>query len=589
MKKLYNYRRFIASVLSVTVSLMLFVFTIPASAENYKVQYYSCLPNSGIQYFGSSQFIDGYATDTAPLNSGANATLFHTSNFASLGHISADENLNGDFFFSFEAPPMWAYAFETGAMEIGIVIQAYNGENYAFSGNTGIEFNVINQVGKYVFRAGPSRLASFVKYKGWKQADIIGIGIKNNSNYSGNFSVRDVSYVQSYEQFGFVDGEFKWYSPIARTINYAFDYLTSVLVKCFSVLGEIMNGIWQYMKPFLKPILEEVFIPTLNGLLSAVVSIASEVGKVLSPLIADIINFFSPYFIQVMEVIGYHFSMLVSNLLPLVAEFVTQITPSFVNIMDAMGYHFSMLVSNLFPLINEFVTAIGPSYEAIVSSLTRNISNIFSECFIPNETSTEYQDFVGMKNDVSNKFPIFIQLKSFFNSLFNPELYGDSLEDYSYSLLQNYGTFSLSSTGFIRKQYFDFNKDRSYILSFTAEVPSGGSSYIEFHAYNASAFGERFIIHNGLNTFKFSPNQDFNTFHFECKGTGNFIFSNVFLYSLESINMPSDFTVNVYGSNVSVLNFDWYMPYKRYGDICVIAFCYLAFVWHTFKRLPSII
>ena len=53
--------------------------------------------------------------------------------------------------------------------------------------------------------------------------------------------------------------------------------------------------------------------------------------------------------------------------------------------------------------------------------------------------------------------------------------------------------------------------------------------------------------------------------------------------------VSEDFVVNIYGNKLSVLNFDWYMPYKHYGDICVIAFCYLAFIWHTFKRLPNII
>ena len=53
--------------------------------------------------------------------------------------------------------------------------------------------------------------------------------------------------------------------------------------------------------------------------------------------------------------------------------------------------------------------------------------------------------------------------------------------------------------------------------------------------------------------------------------------------------VSSDFIVQVYDKKVSVLDMSWYLPYKQYGDICVIAFCYLAFIWRLFKKLPSMV
>lgn len=40
---------------------------------------------------------------------------------------------------------------------------------------------------------------------------------------------------------------------------------------------------------------------------------------------------------------------------------------------------------------------------------------------------------------------------------------------------------------------------------------------------------------------------------------------------------------------VKVMDLSWYAPYKEYGDNIICIFCYLAFLWNIFIRLPDII
>lgn len=51
--------------------------------------------------------------------------------------------------------------------------------------------------------------------------------------------------------------------------------------------------------------------------------------------------------------------------------------------------------------------------------------------------------------------------------------------------------------------------------------------------------------------------------------------------------LPEDTKMIWVGS--TMLDFSWYDSYKGYADIIIVAFCYLTFIWNTFRKLPSII
>ena len=53
------------------------------------------------------------------------------------------------------------------------------------------------------------------------------------------------------------------------------------------------------------------------------------------------------------------------------------------------------------------------------------------------------------------------------------------------------------------------------------------------------------------------------------------------------------FNINVsskyYSGSVTVIDLSWYAPYKEFGDTVICIFCYLAFLWNIFIKLPDII
>lgn len=39
----------------------------------------------------------------------------------------------------------------------------------------------------------------------------------------------------------------------------------------------------------------------------------------------------------------------------------------------------------------------------------------------------------------------------------------------------------------------------------------------------------------------------------------------------------------------TILDFSWYAPYKKYGDLIITGFVYITFLWRLFIKLPSTI
>lgn len=42
-------------------------------------------------------------------------------------------------------------------------------------------------------------------------------------------------------------------------------------------------------------------------------------------------------------------------------------------------------------------------------------------------------------------------------------------------------------------------------------------------------------------------------------------------------------------TTVKILDFSWYAPFKKYGDLVITGFVYAMFIWRIFTHLPSII
>ena len=251
--------------------------SISASAETVKVQYYSVVPNSSITSFGSTAYLQGMNTLTGPLSQG-NATIFHTATFGSLGKITNNAKLNGNFIFQFVAPAIWVGGFNNDDLFLGIILEHANGSIYAIqvdgsvlaTGSAGSTGNLL-----YTLDFTAEIQAQYLNtYLGWSQCDIIGVGIRCNKAYSGSFTVRNVSCVSKYDVLGTIDGEMKWFNPVKMAINHVFDNVTNIILKAINLLGVAINGVWNYAQPVLQPLLENVIVPVIDNVLKPPTHIA---------------------------------------------------------------------------------------------------------------------------------------------------------------------------------------------------------------------------------------------------------------------------------------------------------------------------
>lgn len=585
MKILHKYRRLIGVILTFTVSVMLLVSTIPASAATVNIPYCSYFPYGQIETFGEgSRAI--YSSSKAKhftSSGGSGSIVAFNSDYSSLGRCYRDENYNSDFIFAFTGTSNIVSYIDSGTLGIVLVFRGMQGEIISWFYNSPYGYQPISSdTLLFTYNVRYYFQSQILDYFGFGQADLVGVGLGTQGAIDCTFTFKSLEHSPKTDSNEYTDiedsGDSSSSSVISTLLKKLFsfnqtklglsfgilgslittsiDSLTDSIVSKLDFLGNLLSVVWSGAKPVLKPLYEEVLLPSLDSILNSVNVISTKTVEKLSPVLADMINFFSPYFNRIMDII----------------------TNNFLN-----------LVTNLTPLVNQFVTAISPSLDGIVTNISKNISKIFNECFVPSDTSTEYQEFVGMKNDISNKFPVFNQLKSFVTVLFNSELYNVSPDNYSYILVKDCGSFSSNSPTSFRQSY-SFEKNKYYFLTFSIDVNSGSTARISFYNQSGGPIVYQYTAKSGVNEVILYFTDDVNVFWLGYFGQGSFSYSNVLLYSLESKHLvPNDFKVNIYGKEVSVLNFDWYMPYKHYGDICVIAFCYLAFIWHTFKRIPNII
>lgn len=572
MKFLYKYRRLIGSVLAFTVSVMLFVTSIPASAASSdSLTRYGSLficpalsnghetfvrsSDTGIRYdetYGcqfTSNFFFTYKFDepfTVYSNSDDNFCLTLQWNITSALKLHTATLKAYSFFIVFKNPDGRYYYAYINLNEID--------RQYVSSG-TFHEY-------AYYSSCGNDNFAQYCNLYKINSAQVVGIAFKSQIAVDGWSSVK-VSACNTHYSVG--QNVFKGlnsilsfvFRPLFSWLGTAYssviNFLGDRLEAKFEILGSILNGIGKVIEPVLSAAFDGFILPVLNSILDSLNGVVTKAVEVFSPIFSGIINYFSPYFNQITNII----------------------TDNFIN-----------LVSNLTPLINQFVTAITPSFDSIVTNISKNISNIIKECFIPDDTSAEYIEFVSMKDDVSNKFPVFNQLNSFVSVLFDPTGYspGSSVE-YS-NLICTFDGFSTSNESLVISRKYNFVSGKSYLLS--CNVSSPVNLTLVFKLPNGSNY-KQYTLFNGNNNINFILNKDCTFFQFVIHdNTGHISLTDICLYSVDN-SAGQEFTVNVYGKNVSVLNFEWYMPYKHYGDLCVIAFCYLAFIWHTFKKLPTII
>ncbi len=561
MKFLHKHRRIIGFILTVTVSVMLFVSSIPASAADSVLCRFKRFDSGGSSYTpvtGCNNYSINYTS------SGFYGKLyFYDEDIFSFSKTSAPE-----FFRIIVSLPMGYEKYYKTNIAVGIIYGNNRISRLLFD-KIELDPNNINYELYYFILEGQDFIDIANDYN-FSSMTVQGVSVDIDSVAASSSSVKrctveSVTYstgsssssiqkeANRYLFDNFLDPAFKW---LGNFISEAFRFVSdNFIVPAIGTLGVIFQDAFDALKPFLSSLLDNLFLPVLNSILSTLNGIVQAIADAFLPIIADIINFFAPYYNKLSDII----------------------TNNFID-----------LVSRLSPLVNQFVTAITPSFESIVNNISKNISNIIRECFIPNDSSAEYQEFVSMKNDVTNKFPIFNQLYSFVSALFNPSTYSPGTSVSVTNILRSYNDRIIESNKqvYYRCNY-DFKKGNSYYITFN--VSGSREVGIQYVLSSGSYMGGP-EIHNGANTILLSESlYSVSAFEFYSrKSSGTASITDICLYSVDS-SAGSDFTVNVYGKNVSVLNFDWYMPYKHYGDICVIAFCYLAFVWHTFKRLPQII
>ena len=571
MKFLHKHRRIIGFILTVTVSVMLFVSSIPASADSgtaeYALHFARLVTENGTYNAGNLTSV-GISYNKSAVN--ANSYLIDSDCFT-VSTSSAPNFLR----IRCRVPS----SFSAGSSyRVGLIVREDSRSiGLACDGSVIDGSNISRGIDTYAMTK--AQIMNMLNKLGFSSLTIIGVRIVITSNAvamatydkveildftrsgtgaitggaSAGSDIQKQAHQWLYENF--LDPAINW---LGNFISDALSFVTSnFILPAIGTLGVIFQDCFNGLKPILTTLLDDLFLPVLNSILSTLNGIVQAIADAFLPIIADIINFFAPYYNKLSDII----------------------TNNFID-----------LVSRLSPLVNQFVTAITPSFESIVNNISKNISNIIRQCFIPNDSSAEYQEFVSMKNDVTNKFPIFNQLYSFVSALFDPTSYsvGSSVQ-YS-NLICNFDGFSTSNFNFRRIYYYNFPANKSYNLKFMLSCldDNSGSFAVDFFKSDGS-FYKAYPVKGGYVSIDIVPSTDLSSFSLAGLNSKGYVsFTDICLYSVDS-SAGSDFTVNVYGKNVSVLNFDWYMPYKHYGDICVIAFCYLAFVWHTFKRLPQII
>ena len=574
MKFFLKYKRLISVLLTVTVSVMLYVSVLPASAavsntnRVYGSLYVAAWQGSGhATYINSAdtgvRFGDKYGYHltnnifltyrfdnpfTVYSSESRNQSINFTWNIKSTLKLHTSNIRNGCFAIVYKNPD--------GTYHYGILLEKYC-KSQLVSSNGNPEYS-------YYFSFPGEVFSSYCESQKIDNAQCVGIAYRCLLNVSDIWSYISVTECETFTGSGnsslsglssILSNVFSpLLSFLANAINAALSVVGATIVTELSTLSSIFQTVGQIMEPAISAVLDNLILPVLNSVLSTLNKIVASAVEEFTPVIAGIINFFAPYFNKIQDIVT-------------------------TNFLD--------LVSKLSPLVKEFVTAIAPSFDSVVTNISKNISLIIEECFVPSDSSKEYQEFVSLRDDVTNKFPIFTQLKSFVMVLFDPVTYKSGSSVYFTNLICRFSDINSTNVIYGERFHYNFSASSSYMLTFNTALNTAHGSLAFFDSKNNNV--GHYDLTNGSNCLNISLKVNAVSFYiFFNDASAPVSITDICLYSVDS-SAGEDFTVNVYGKKVSVLDFNWYMPYKHYGDICVIAFCYLAFIWHTFKRLPSII
>lgn len=579
-----KHKKFISRLLVVTVSLMMILsFNVCATS----------LDTSGLYNFnlsGEDCKFKSYTIDGKTTSSVAKGYSFSfTAPYGSYSNFDVTCNLQSSIYISPSTFPKKVICFNV-EVPLGLV------ENYgedivvAFSTNLGNDFklnysssilhykhigdhNLFGYLSLLSFRVDYSRLKAMNEYAG--NFYITGVRIKlSNVGASEYLGWGNRIYLKEFKdckQQTIIDESAEM---IAEALQPLFSFLGSFVADAFSFVVDtllipvidaaalMLGDILETFEPFFNTFFNDLLMPVLDSLLSNVKKLSTTLVSSLTPVIEGIIDFFAPYF----------------N-----------------NIVTAISTNFVDFAEDLTPILNEFIKNITPSFNSIVTNLSDNIKLIINECFIPDNESEQVQEFVAIKDKLLLKVPVFSQFGDFLSSLFNPDTYNAS------SSIQETSYISISS---IKKMYYTLpNKlpngryklvlsmDDSYSLSnYGYVVLQCKKSNVKVYNYFAQINFSALSTHkkNITSTFEITDSNSYDSMILKFVFEGSARLYDVRIYSLDNTVLSSNI-VSYKGKSINAFNFDWYKPYKHYGDILIISFCYLAFVWRTYKKLPTMV
>lgn len=575
MKFLEKHKKFISRVLVVTVSLMLLLSSLPVGASSVstagydkvqctfsKVSVYGVDYNAGNKDRFKMDFSNEYGsygdgsfyfflTNPVSINAGNAArkgisfVLYFPYVLKTTGEkfkISFDTNLGKSFSLNISAGSIVGNFQHVGG-DFGQIIKL----------NTFVDYSRIVAMHEY---AGNFKITGIRVELSGGAGQILG-----NGNYIAISDFYDCT-VSVVEESGTSEGQFivNAFRPLLQALGdgiaTALNVLgNEILVPVLNYLGDCLTVISNMLSPLLRSVLEDVVLPVLTSLFDVLSNLSITLANAFLPIISGIIKDFTPFFNQLFN----------------------QLTLEFIG-----------LSSDISLALNKFIQDISPSFDSIVENTSKNIRLIVEECFIPDNSSEQVQEFLSIKNDLTNKVPIFTQLSSFLETLFNPDTYYSSSSVIEKTYLD---------IGFIRN-YYRFNKPLKagdYKLVFNCHTSASLSGYpdLTLQAYDnvkkkwINIFSYSNYVRSGnVVYFSISNLNDYEIY--ELKLLHAYGIHETTLYSLDNTILSSN-VVNYKGTPINAFNFDWYKPYKKYGDICIIAFCYLVFIWRTFKRLPILI
>lgn len=347
------------------------------------------------------------------------------------------------------------------------------------------------------------------------------------------------------------------------------DFLTKIFLKANNALVFLITAGVDFIVLMLKPILVDVIAgPASTSIKSIFESIFSSTG----------------IFIRTLE--------------PALASLTNAITPELTKIADSVTNGFKNFSEQyLRPALNDYLDKTKLAHSDLAASIIESLQTLFTTLVVPSDTSDEVQEFMQLKDKLSNKLPFVTQLNLFFTVLFDPTNYsedggnGESLvflkEFTALGIRNRYPkAFTLDSEGYVvgsiegadYKRYilpYDFEVGKTYVIYATIKENAIDNVFSVLDNNGKSSYGDTAVGYRGTVTSLY------------VLGRTRFHISSIRVY--EVVSADSGFSVDVMGTEVDIFNFDWYLPYKAYGDMVILSFVYLGFAWHLFKRLSSIV